>query len=307
MKLERLEQVEGYKIPEVSELVKSSAKKKLEKLEKPWMDTNRELQVLKLDTKKEIFRSKVITSIKSRSEYINLDEAQIFAAISKKVNNNINNNQALNKKLTVAEKKFFQLSLYDKTNSQANIFKFCDGKIWAKTIDTYFNSLLDADDKKYNSSNEIERRNLLWNYLVNKKNVPKIVAAWILWNAKIESFDRKKSKLHFHTSTYGDWGKSLGLFQWHKWRKSKLISYALAENKSPYSYKAQLDFMLHELESMEARNWLKKTYTKDGLYGSTTSEHAAENFCGLFERPWSNKSLNERKQAAKDIENDLYT
>lgn len=123
-----------------------------------------------------------------------------------------------------------------------------------------------------------------------------VVASGILGNAFIESYNYKIG-LYYDTTA---WSHGKGLFQRTWTRKQKLIN-----KKNRTSYDVQLDLMHDELMQMKNK---KSVYTRQGkkysyskLESSQNTNDATEIFCGLFERPKNNSSLEQRKEAAQRI------
>ncbi len=81
----------------------------------------------------------------------------------------------------------------------------------------------------------------------------------------------------FKTKALGDNSTSLGLAQWHKERKDKLIEWCKSQNLDPYSVKGQLEYLWYELNTTE-KNALSK------IKSSKTPEEASLNFAKYFER-----------------------
>lgn len=128
-----------------------------------------------------------------------------------------------------------------------------------------------------------------------------VVAAWIVWNIYVESYDRRKSKKRFHTTSYGDWWKSFWLCQWNNnwanktsWRLATLKKFAQSQWTPPDAYDTQLAFIKYELENTE-QNAGKQ------LAGVKSVAQAAKIFMTQYERPRNRSSLKERQRKANEI------
>jgi LysM repeat protein len=82
----------------------------------------------------------------------------------------------------------------------------------------------------------------------------------------------------FNPSAVGDGGTSFGIAQWHLGRGDAMKQWTVAHGYSSTSFRGQLEFLWHELNTSER-------YALDKLRATTNAYDAAMAFCRYFERP----------------------
>lgn len=82
----------------------------------------------------------------------------------------------------------------------------------------------------------------------------------------------------FNPSAVGDGGTSFGVAQWHLGRGNAMKTWTQAHGYSSTSFKGQLEFLWHELNSNES-------YALGKLRATSTPYDAGMAFCRYFERP----------------------
>lgn len=152
----------------------------------------------------------------------------------------------------------------------------------------------------YKEASDQQREKACFDSLIQLWFSP-VVAAWIVWNIYVESYDRRKTKKRFHTTSYGDWWKSFWLCQrnnnWRNkasWRLATLKQFAQSQWTPPDAYDTQLAFIKYELENTEQNAWKQ-------LAWATDAAQAAKIFMIEYERPRNRSSLKERQRKAKEI------
>lgn len=82
----------------------------------------------------------------------------------------------------------------------------------------------------------------------------------------------------FNPSAVGDNGTSFGVAQWHLGRGAAMKQWTVAHGYSSTSFKGQLEFLWHELNTNES-------YALGKLRATTNAYDAGMAFCRYFERP----------------------
>jgi peptidoglycan hydrolase-like protein with peptidoglycan-binding domain len=82
----------------------------------------------------------------------------------------------------------------------------------------------------------------------------------------------------FKTGAVGDSGTSKGVAQWHNERWDNLVNWCEDKGFDPYSFKGQLEFLWHELNTTESKALSK-------ISATSTPSDAAHAFAKYFERP----------------------
>lgn len=199
-----------------------------------------------------------------------------------------------------------------------------DGQVWPDVLEKFV-SLLHADNttlepiktikqkevhsthavwplsyEEYKNASDKQREKACFESLIKLWFSP-IIAAGIAWNIYVESYDRRKTKKRFHTTSYGDGWKSFWLCQWNNnwvnkasWRLATLKKFAQSQWTPPDSYDTQLAFIKYELENSEQNAWKQLAWVND-------VEQAAKIFMTKYERPSNRSSLKERQRKAKEI------
>lgn len=102
------------------------------------------------------------------------------------------------------------------------------------------------------------------------KGLTKAQAAGIAGNLLYES--------GFNPSAVGDGGTSFGVAQWHLGRGDRMKAYCRAHGYAENSFKGQLEYLWHELNTNES-------YALGKLRATTNAYDAGMAFCRYFERP----------------------
>jgi len=82
----------------------------------------------------------------------------------------------------------------------------------------------------------------------------------------------------FRTTAIGDSGTSFGIAQWHAGRGDNMKAWTAAHGYHPESFRGQLEFLWHELNTSESR-------ALTHLRSTTSAYDAGMSFCRMFERP----------------------
>lgn len=148
-----------------------------------------------------------------------------------------------------------------------------------------FNTSTHSGDEE-NDSYENNHEYIIIDFFLNK-GLTLEQSSGIAGNLWIES--------KFNPEAKGDNGNSLGLAQWHKSRKIKLLTY-LDTTDIDDIFISQLEFMWWELNNSENRAFNK-------LLEANSVEEATIIFAKYYERPYSQNYNNRVKKSLEIIEN----
>lgn len=133
--------------------------------------------------------------------------------------------------------------------------------------------LLSEEEVKYNPNEWNDNANKIYERLKQHRLPEKSIAA-IMANLYIES--RFKPTAIGDTKLKG--GSSVGIAQWRESRKEGLINFAKQNNKNPNDIETQVDYLIHEINTVPSYSETKKAIYDPNISLADTTSTFTKNY-----------------------------